>query len=113
VTKDLPLHGVDDHAKAELVLRDALLGKPLVEGYPLRAVDVVWAARYQMARTVEDVLARRNRLLFLRARDAINAAPAVASILARELGREDAWIDEQLVQFRQLAKSYLPPRTIV
>ncbi|MFM8573095.1 MAG: FAD-dependent oxidoreductase [Pirellula sp.] len=113
VTKDLPLHGVDDHAKAELVLRDAALGEPLVEGYPLRAVDVVWAARYQMARTVEDVLARRNRLLFLRARDAINAAPLVASILARELGREDAWIDEQLVQFRQLAKSYLPPRTIV
>ncbi|MFM8401249.1 MAG: glycerol-3-phosphate dehydrogenase C-terminal domain-containing protein, partial [Pirellula sp.] len=67
--------------------------------------------RHQMARTVEDVLARRDRMLFLQASKAIEAAPSVAAILAKELGRDDAWIDQQLVQFRELADSYLLPRT--
>ncbi len=47
---------------------------------------VRFAARYEYARTVEDVLARRNRLLFLDARAAAQAAPAVAAILHDELG---------------------------
>jgi hypothetical protein len=94
ITKDLPLHGLDLEGKAELVAQDRLLGLPIVEGYPLKPVDVIWAARFQMARTVEDVLARRDRLLFLRARDAIEAAPTVALILAKELEKGDfmkAW----------------------
>jgi glycerol-3-phosphate dehydrogenase len=110
VTKSLPLHGLDTHPKANLVASDPAMGRVILEGYPLRVVDVVWAARHQMARTVEDVLARRDRLLFLRANKALEAAPSVAAILAKELGRDDAWIDQQLVQFRELVDSYLPPR---
>lgn len=112
VTNNLPLHGRDTEPKAQLVAQDPKLGLPILEGYPLREVDVVWAARFQMARTIEDVLARRNRLLFLRANDALEAAPSVARILAKELGKDDFWIDEQLVQFRELASTYLPPRNI-
>ena len=60
---------------------DALLHPRL----PFRLREVVWAARHEMARTVEDVLARRTRALFLDARAAIEAAPTVADLLAREL----------------------------
>ncbi|MFO1266209.1 MAG: glycerol-3-phosphate dehydrogenase/oxidase [Rubrivivax sp.] len=48
---------------------------------------VRFAARHEMARTVEDVLARRCRLLFLDAREAARQADAVAALLAEELGR--------------------------
>jgi glycerol-3-phosphate dehydrogenase len=73
-----------------------------------RAGEVVWAARREMARTVDDILARRTRALFLHARAAIQAAPRVATILARELGRDDAWRDGQVEAFRAIARGYLP-----
>src|SRR5260370_30452751 len=66
---------------------------------PYRMREVVWAARYEMARTVEDVLARRTRALFLEARAAIEAAPVVAEVLANELGRTAAWRDRDLQSF--------------
>jgi glycerol-3-phosphate dehydrogenase len=60
-----------------------------------------------MARTVEDVLARRMRALFLNARAAIAMAPETARLLARELGRDHAWQDGQVDAFRALAAGYL------
>lgn len=59
-----------------------------------------------MARTVEDILARRQRALFLDARAAIDMAPTVAAILADELGRNDAWQRDQVEEFTALAKGY-------
>ena len=82
---------------------DALLHPRL----PFRAREVVWAARHEMARTVEDVLARRTRALFLDARAAIEAAPAVATLLAKELNRSDAWRAKDLADFLHLAKGYI------
>lgn len=70
--------------------------------------EVVWAARHEAARSVEDVLARRTRALFLDARASIAAAPRVAEILARELGKDAAWRDDQTARFRALAATYLP-----
>jgi glycerol-3-phosphate dehydrogenase len=70
--------------------------------------DVRRAAREEMARTVEDVLARRLRALFLDAAAAVEMAPAVAALLAGELGRDPAWIEEQLRGFRELAAGYFP-----
>jgi glycerol-3-phosphate dehydrogenase len=61
-----------------------------------------------MARTVEDVLARRMRALFIDARAAFDMAPSVAALLAKELGRDEAWQKEQLCSFRELASGYLP-----
>jgi glycerol-3-phosphate dehydrogenase len=74
---------------------DNLLGPGLSEAM------VRFAARYEYARTVEDVLARRNRLLFLDAREAERLAPAVADILKAETG-----VDPQLEGFEALAKTY-------
>jgi glycerol-3-phosphate dehydrogenase len=56
-----------------------------------------------MARTVEDVLARRTRALFLDARAAMEAAPAVADLLAKELKRDESWREKQLVDFMAIA----------
>jgi glycerol-3-phosphate dehydrogenase len=59
-----------------------------------------------MARTVEDVLARRCRALFLNARAATRMAPAVASLMARELGRDADWQRRQIDEFTRLARQY-------
>jgi len=60
-----------------------------------------------MARTVEDVLARRMRILFLDAKASIKAAPIAAEIIAEELGFSKKWQDEQVALFTHLAKEYL------
>jgi glycerol-3-phosphate dehydrogenase len=82
---------------------DALLHPSL----PYRMSEVVWAARYEMARTVEDVLARRTRMLFLNAHVATEIAPTAARLLADELGRDEMWIQQQIRSFLELAKGYI------
>lgn len=89
---------VGDHPGAE---------RRLADGVSVREGDVVYAAHYELARTVEDMLARRHRALFLDARSAQSAAPAVARILARELGRDEAWCEAQCRAFDTLAAGYL------
>jgi glycerol-3-phosphate dehydrogenase len=59
-----------------------------------------------MARTIEDVLARRTRALLLDSSAAAEAAPRVAEILARELRRDKSWEKNQIESFRSLAKVY-------
>jgi hypothetical protein len=73
---------------------------------PFVAGQVLWAARCEMARTVEDVLARRTRALLLDARAAIAAAPRVAELLAAELHRDDAWAQAQIESFTTLAQGF-------
>ena len=75
--------------------------------YEYTVAEVIWAAREEMAQTVEDVLARRVRLLFLDARAAIDATPKVAQILATELGKDQSWVDSQVAEFKKIAKGYL------
>jgi len=79
------------------------LVKPDAESDP-----ILRAIRSEMARTVEDVLARRTRTLFLDARGSITQSPQVAVILAAELGRDDAWKAQQVQSFQDLADRYLP-----
>jgi glycerol-3-phosphate dehydrogenase len=69
---------------------------------------VFWAVRHEMARTVDDVLARRTRALALDARAALRMAPAVARLLAAELGKDEAWQRRQLEDFAAIARGYLP-----
>ena len=80
---------------------------PLQTGVPCNGATVMWAARAEMARTVEDVLARRCRVLFLDAAAARAMAPQVAAILARELGRDAAWERQQIDDFTLLAERYV------
>ena len=73
----------------------------------LTSGEVRWHARQEMARDVEDVLARRSRCLLLDARSSIEAAPAVAAILAEELSRDPAWAAGQVERFTTLARGYV------
>jgi glycerol-3-phosphate dehydrogenase len=83
--------------------------EPLHPDLPYVVADVIHAVRNEMARTVEDVLARRTRALFLNARAALAIAPRVAAALARELGRDPGWAAAQVTAFAETAKSFLPP----
>lgn len=103
-----PWHAYGSDAGAVAGLAEAAgLDHPLHPRLPYRAAEVVWAARLEMARTVEDVLARRTRALLLDARASIDAAPDVARLLAAELGRDAAWQREQVAAYGRLAARYL------
>ena len=101
------VYGADLPALKALAENDSSLDALLHPRLPFRLREVVWAARYEMARTVEDVLARRTRALLLDARAAIEAAPVVADLLARELGRSTEWKARDLAAFMENAKGYL------
>jgi len=102
----LRVYGSDAPALRQLMEADGSLAEPLHPELPYTGAEVVWAAREEMARTVEDVLARRTRALFLNARAAIEMAPRVGDLLARELGRDDRWKDRQVEAFCAVARSY-------
>jgi glycerol-3-phosphate dehydrogenase len=103
----LGLYGSDAPAIRDLERAEQALAAPLDAELPCTGAQVVWAAREEMARTVEDVLARRCRALFLNAAAAIRMAPAAAALLARELGRDTAWQRSQVAAFEALAREYM------
>lgn len=74
---------------------------------PFTVGQIVWAVREEMARTVDDVLARRTRSLLLDAAAAIECAADVARVMAAELGRDRAWEQLQADEFRAIARRYL------
>lgn len=102
----LGIYGSDAMAIRELMQRDARLAAPLHAALPCTGAEVAWAVTREMARTVEDVLARRTRALFLDARAAIEMAPAVAAIMAPLLGQDDAWASSQVRAFTDVAQGY-------
>jgi glycerol-3-phosphate dehydrogenase len=69
--------------------------------------EVIWAVRHEMARTIEDVLARRMRALFLNARAALEMAPTVAELMAGDLGWTAGFRETQLKAFDNTAKNYV------
>ncbi|MDQ8185096.1 FAD-dependent oxidoreductase [Pelagicoccus sp. SDUM812002] len=121
-TKNLPIAGSTIDSSPEPNLGSygsesskilALLGEqpqlaaPLHPNLPYQEAEVLYHARSEMARSVEDVLARRTRALLLDAQAAIESAPRVAQLLAEELGREASWAENQVREFTELAKGYL------
>ncbi|MFC1544420.1 glycerol-3-phosphate dehydrogenase/oxidase [Gemmatimonadota bacterium] len=123
VTRDLHIHGwIEDNGYsgpgrwygsdrtgiARLLEEQPDLEERLHPDLPYRCYSVVWGVRQEMARTVEDVLARRTRALLLNARASIEAAPAVAAIMARELDRDTRWQEDQIDAYTTLARGYLP-----
>jgi glycerol-3-phosphate dehydrogenase len=103
----LAVYGSDAYGIRKLIAADAGLGEPLHPALPYRKAEVIWAARHEMARTVEDVLARRTRALFLNARAAVEMAPAVADLMASELGWDPPSRAKQLDAFLQVASNYV------
>ena len=105
--EDLGVYGSDAFAIERLIREDSRLGEQLHPALSYRAAEVVWATRNEMARTVEDVLARRTRALFLNARAAAEMAVKTADLMARELKYDDAWKAAQIQSFQGLARRYM------
>jgi glycerol-3-phosphate dehydrogenase len=121
VTKNLSIHGSrppseelghlsfygSDVSEIQKIMRGEIaLADRLVPELPYTAAEVIWATRSEMARKVEDVLARRTRALFLNSKAAIAAAPKVAELMARELGFDQEWQTAQLASFNTVARHF-------
>ena len=102
----LSVYGSDAPAIQELMRADPSLAAPLHPALPYTGAEVVWAVREEMARTIEDVVARRCRALFLNAGAAIQMVPAVASLMASELGWDRARIDRETAEILAVSKGY-------
>lgn len=124
VTHELPVHGSQSATADEthlhyygsdadgiraLITTEPALGEPLHPRLEFLKAEVIWHVRHEMARTVEDVLARRTRALLLDAKASMEAAPIVAALMAKELGQDEAWVTRQVTAYRALAAGYLLP----
>jgi len=103
----LHVYGSDAAEIQHLIEADPALARVLHQRLPIRAAQVVWAVRHEMARTVDDVLARRTRALVLDAKAAMDMAPAVARIMAAERQLDSAWENAQIADFESIARGYL------
>lgn len=103
----LSMYGNNEEDILELVRELPFLGKKLISTLSYIEAEVVWAVRNEMARTVEDVLARRLRILFLDAKAAMQAAPRVAELMRMELNYDEDWKSNQLMVFNKVAANYL------
>lgn len=115
VTKTLHLHGYTPTSSftdpfsvygtdASLLKKDTLLHPDL----PYFESQVIFAIHHEMAKTIDDILSRRTRALFLNAAASLEIAPRIATLLAQELGKSPEWAQKERESFSQLAKSYLP-----
>jgi glycerol-3-phosphate dehydrogenase len=96
-------HGGEASVVLAMIERDPTLGEPLVDGTDYLRAEAVYAARYEMARTLTDVLARRTRALLQARAASVEAAPAVAALVAPELGWDDAEVARQVDAYRAVA----------
>ena len=102
----LSMYGSDALAIQDLMQATPSLSTPLHPQLPYTGAEVVWATRHEMARSVEDVLARRTRALFLNARAAEAMAPQVARLMATELDWSESRAASEVASFSSLAKGY-------
>jgi len=95
-------YGGEARALLAMIERDADLAEPLVPGLPYVRAEAVYAVRYEMARSVDDILSRRTRARLLGRDASAAAAPAVAALVAADLGWDEAEQDRQVKAFRAL-----------
>ena len=101
-------YGSDAEQIRALIAAQPSLSARIHPRMPYVLAEIDWAVREEMAMRVEDVLARRLRMLFLDAQAAIESAEIVARRMAMALGKDEAWIQHELRDFRELADGYLP-----
>ncbi len=103
------VYGTDAARIEDLITDSPELGDELHKDLPIRAAEVIWAVRHEMALTVEDVLARRTRAMFLNINAAKSIAPDVARLMAVELGQDSSWEAQQLADFLSTAAHFELP----
>ncbi|GAA0872871.1 glycerol-3-phosphate dehydrogenase/oxidase [Gangjinia marincola] len=103
----LSVYGSDALSIHKLMKDNPAYAEKIHPDYDYTIAQVIWGIRYEMARTVEDILARRIRLLFLDAKAAIQAAPVVAETMKQQLNSTEAWKQERLNNFYKVAHKYI------
>lgn len=109
ITRDLKIGDPAwrEQGLARIITEDPAMGGKLIPTQPYTWAELRYAIRFEMAQTVEDLLARRTRILFLDAAAAKALAPQVAAFMARELNKDENWMHQQVNQFTELARQYL------
>jgi glycerol-3-phosphate dehydrogenase len=102
----LAIYGTDRMGIKKLTVENESWEIPLSET-GITPAQIIWAIRHEMALTVEDVLARRTRILFIDAQAAYNLAPKVASIMMKEMNKNEEWKENQISSFLKLSEGYL------
>ena len=103
----LRCYGTDAAKIREIAEERPEFAEKLHEKLPYIGAEVAWAVRHEMARKVEDALARRTRSLVLDARSSSEAAATTATIMATELGRDATWVKQEVEDYQQLASGYV------
>jgi glycerol-3-phosphate dehydrogenase len=121
-TRHLRLHGYDNHILygsefsaygsdavfiRQMIADDSSMGERIHPLHNYCKAELVWAVSNEMAMTVEDILARRSRMLFVDARAAIASAEPVSTLMAEQLGMDAAWKEDQVKRFQEMAEQYL------
>ncbi len=102
----LTFYGADAKQITALADSDEALAKPIHENFPYVYAQIQWAIDHEMAYTLEDVLARRMRLLFLDAKAAGEAAQSVAEFMALRLNWDTERTTQEVADFKVLVKQY-------
>jgi len=102
----LHVYGSDRVGIDKIIKKRPELGERIHPDLPYLKAEVVWATKKEMAITIDDVLSRRTRMLLLNAQAAVDSAEIVAEILAAEFGKDQAWIDQEVAEFKELAMQY-------
>jgi glycerol-3-phosphate dehydrogenase len=122
VTKDMLIHGANgtvdrsnhlyiygtDRKEIEKIIKEnPALGETLHPRLKFTKAEIIFAVRNEMARSIEDILARRVRVLFLDAKAAIEIAPMVGELLRKELDQTNEWRANQISDFITIAEQYV------
>jgi glycerol-3-phosphate dehydrogenase len=105
-------YGYDEDAIHTIIKNDPTMEAKIHPSLPFVKAEFVWAVRNEMCMTVEDALSRRTRALLLDAQATIESAPIVATILAEEMQKDKFWIQQQINDFTNIAKQYLPKKSV-
>jgi glycerol-3-phosphate dehydrogenase len=102
----LGVYGSDLADVQKLIDANPEWSKPIHPTLPYLGGEAIWAIRYEAARSVEDILTRRTRALFLDSQASLEAAPRIATLASQELERDQRWQDDQVERFHRLAEDY-------
>jgi glycerol-3-phosphate dehydrogenase len=103
----LHIYGEGSFEIRNMIIENPSLGKQLDPRLPYTAAEIRWVCRHEMPVNVEDILARRTRALLLNALVSQEIAPAVAAIMAQELGHNENWQTMQVELYNTLVKNYI------
>jgi len=101
-----PYHFYGTEAPKIKALNPEKANQSLSEKLFISENQVLWAVQEEMAMTLEDVLARRTRCLFLDAYETEKIAPEVAKIMSKVLKKDAQWIEKELEKFSLILKKY-------